>query len=200
MSSLPSPEQTWSHGTNSAAQFSVAIQDASITAIEADIVMGRDLSAPDTDSIVPIMSHPPTLESDLSAATFLDQVTRGKGGRILTRHIKLDFKDFDAVEPTLQIFKNIGVKWNGKVVFLNADVLGGPGKTSADVTVAADEFVRTCLQLIHDGKGVDNNYAFSLGFKVEVHSPTGHTHDHLQEMATLIRRHDLIGRCAGKNA
>lgn len=148
-SSLPHPDQTWSHGTNSFAQFTEAIQDADITAIEADIVMGRDLLAPDIDSIVPIMSHPPVLESDLSTATFLDQVTKGKDERILTKHVKLDFKHFDAVEPTLDAFQNLRVNGNGsKTVFLNADVLEGPGKSSADVTVPADAFVEKCLQLI----------------------------------------------------
>jgi len=146
--SLPHPDQIWSHGTNSFAQFSEAIQDTGITAIEADIVMGRDLSTPETDSIVPIMSHPPILESDLSAATFLDHATKGQKERIMTKHLKLDFKDFHAVEPTLQTFKNLRVNGNGKTIFLNADVLEGPGKSSADVTVPADEFVETCLQLI----------------------------------------------------
>jgi len=143
---LPSPEQTWSHGTNSFAQLSEAVQDNSITAIEADIVMGRDLSAPENDSVVPIMSHPPILESHLSAATFLDEATKGEGTRILTRHTKLDFKHFDAVEPTLQAFKNLKVDGNGRCVYLNADVFQGPG--SADVTVPADEFVQKCLDII----------------------------------------------------
>jgi hypothetical protein len=149
MGSLPPPEQSWSHGTNSLHSFSEAIQDSSITAIEADIVMGHDLTAPDIDSVVPIMSHPPILESDLSAATFLDQVTKGKDeSRVLSKHIKLDFKHFDAVEPTLQTFKSLGANGNGKIVFLNADVLEGPGKSAADVTIPADDFVQTCLQLV----------------------------------------------------
>lgn len=145
---LPDPEQVWSHGTNSFAEFSEAIRDTAITAIEADIVMGRDISTPHADSDVPIMSHPPIFESDLSVAKFLDQATRGKDSRTLAKHLKLDFKDFRTVEPTLESFKSLNVNGNGKTVFLNADVLEGPGKSSTDVTVAADEFVQKCLQLI----------------------------------------------------
>ena len=154
MSDLPPSDQSWSHATNSAEKFSVAIDDPVITAIEADIVMGRDLLAPEGHPIVPIMSHPPDFTSDLSAATFLDLVTKvestsgGDGineGRTLSKHIKLDFKDYDAVEPTLRIFKKLAAHGNGKTVYLNADILPGPGKTATDVTVPADEFVSTCL-------------------------------------------------------
>lgn len=223
---LPHPEQKWSHGTNSRALFTEAIRSSHVSAIEADIVMGIDVSEScgDKDAVVPIMSHPPDVHSDLSASTFLDQATKGSdGSRILTKHIKLDFKDFDAVEPTLDVFKNLNVNGNGKTVFLNADVLEGPGKNAADVTVPADDFVQKCLAMMHSPKvsctgiffllafsqfavlfqpfvlfTMQANYAFSLGFKVEVHSPFGHTQDHLQEMAALVKRHDLIERCGGK--
>lgn len=146
---LPPPDQVWSHGTNSFAQFSEAIQDESITAIEADIVMGRDTSAQYCDSILPIMAHPPSVESDLSAATFLDEATKTeKAERRLTKHLKLDFKEFDAVEPTLEVFKSLKVENNGKIVYLNADIIEGPGKSSVDITVPADAFIYKCLDLI----------------------------------------------------
>lgn len=196
-SSLPHPDQIWSHGTNSLAELSQAMQDSSITAIEADIVMGRDISSSvDVDWVVPIMSHPPIQESDLSAASFLEQTT--KNG--MTKHLKLDFKEFDAVEPTLDTFNNLNVnRRDGKcTVFLNADVLEGPGKASSDVTVPADEFIHKCLELV-PSDSANVQYAFSLGFKVEVHSPFGHTNDHLQEMAAVVKRHDLTQRCAGMN-
>mmetsp|Transcript_32098 Transcript_32098/g.58045 ORF Transcript_32098/g.58045 Transcript_32098/m.58045 type:complete len:310 (-) Transcript_32098:98-1027(-) len=196
---LPSPQQVWSHGTNSFAQFSEAIQDESITAIEADIVLGRDTSARYCDTVVPIMAHPPSTESDLSAATFLDEATKSKKAkRRLTKHLKLDFKEFDAVEPTLEVFKNLKVDNNGKIVYLNADVLEGPGKSSVDINVPADAFVNKCLELMtSDDDSSSASYAFSLGFKVEVHSPWGHTDDHLREMASVVIRNNLIGRSRG---
>lgn len=195
---MPEPQQSWSHGTNSLQDCLKAMNDNGITAIEADIVMGRDVSSSDIDNCVlePIMSHPPDYESDLSAATFLDHATRGKERRVLKKHIKLDFKDFDAVEPTLQAFKNLNVTGNGSsTVFLNADVLHGPGKTPFDVTISADAFVEKCLEMVQSG---DVPYAFSLGFKVEVHSPKGHTNDHLEAMAAVVKRHNLLERSAGK--
>lgn len=150
---LPPPDQVWSHGTNSFAQFSEAIHDESITAIEADIVMGRDTSAQYCNTyVVPIMAHPPSIHSDLSAAAFLDEATKSeKAERRLTKHIKLDFKEFDAVEPTLEAFKSLKVDNNGKIVFMNADILEGPGKSSVDITVPADAFVHKCLELIASG-------------------------------------------------
>ena len=74
---------------------------------------------------------------------------------------------------------------------------------SNDVTVPADEFIHTCLehfsgasaQLLSKG----HRYAFSLGLKVEIHNLFGHTNDHLREMASLVKHHDLIGQCAGKH-
>jgi hypothetical protein len=227
---LPSPQQVWSHGTNSFAQFSEAIQDESITAIEADILLGRDTSARYCDTVVPIMAHPPSTESDLSAATFLDEATKSKKAkRRLTKHLKLDFKEFDAVEPTLEVFKNLKVDNNGKIVYLNADVLEGPGKSSVDINVPADAFVNKCLEMItsdvsspfkllvviaisdphcpfslslactrQQDDSSSASYAFSLGFKVEVHSPWGHTDDHLREMASVVMRNNLIGRSRGE--
>jgi Uncharacterized conserved protein (DUF2181) len=207
MRGLPSCKQSWSHGTNTIEKCCDAIRDPVVTAIEADVIIGRDLRSPLEKPHIPVMSHPPHLESDLSAATFLDLVTKGgaektNDARSLSKHIKLDFKHFEAVAPTLRMFKSLDANGNGKTVFLNADVLAGPGKSPIDVTVPADEFIHTCLehfsganaQLLSKG----HNYAFSLGFKVEIHSPSGHTDDHLREMASLVKRHDLIGRCAGK--
>lgn len=207
MSGLPSCDQSWSHGTNTIEKCFDAIRDPVVTAIEADIVMGRDLLSPLENPDVPVMSHPPHLESDLSAATFLDLVTKGRsdeknGARSLSKHIKLDFKHFEAVAPTLRIFKRLNANGNGKTVFLNADVLAGPGKSSIDVTVPADEFIHTCLELFSGSNSQllakDHRFAFSLGFKVEIHNPSGHTDDHLREMASLVKRHALTGRCAGK--
>jgi hypothetical protein len=168
---------------------------------KADIVMGRDLQSPDETHNVPIMSHPPLLESDLSAATFLDRVTKNgsDNARRLSKHIKLDFKHYEAVEPTLRILQRLDADGNGKTVFINADILAGPGKSSVDVTVPADAFIQTCLKLFSDATAQpkSHSYAFSLGFKVEIHNPSGHRDDHLKEMTSLVKRHDLIGRCAG---
>ena len=134
MRDLPSCKQSWSHATNTFDKCCDAFRDPDVTAIEADIVIGRDLRSPYDKPDVPVMSHPPHLESDLSAETFLDLVTKGgsektNDARSLSKHIKLDFKHFQAVAPTLRIFKSLDANGNGKTVFLNADVLAGPGKS-----------------------------------------------------------------------
>jgi hypothetical protein len=148
---LPPPDQVWSHGTNSYAEFSRAIQNETVTAIEADIVMGRDTSSTNNDSNVPVMAHPPSMESDLSAATFLDEATKSQDERRLSKHLKLDFKELDAVVPTLVKLHSLKVNNDGNIVYLNADILEGPGKSSVDVTVPADAFLQTCLELIASG-------------------------------------------------
>jgi hypothetical protein len=183
-------------------KLTAALAEPSVTAIEADIVMGRDLTVGERDEddggdhCVPVMSHPPVRESSLSFATFLRLVVTD--GNRLSKHIKLDFKQRETVAPALRELRRQNVVGtSGRTVFLNADVLAGPGKRPADVEVRADDFVRTCLAHMHRRRrrrgGTGNDVvAFSLGFKVEVHHPFGHTEEHLRDMGDLITRHGLV--------
>ena len=41
---MPSSQQTWAHATNSSSKLQDALADPNVTAIEADLLMGRDES------------------------------------------------------------------------------------------------------------------------------------------------------------
>ena len=68
--------------------------------IEADVTLGtHKLLA--SQSKIPVMAHPPITSSDLSLEEFLDMIInyhKPKG-------IKLDIKDIDVLEKTLEIIK-----------------------------------------------------------------------------------------------
>jgi uncharacterized protein YacL (UPF0231 family) len=154
---MPPSTQTWSHATNSSSKLRDALADPNVTAIEADLLMGVDQSEHGVyriDQRVPIMSHPPDDASDLPADLFLRQVTKEvasrPGKRHLEKHIKLDFKDIESVEPTLRMFKEIDVCVEERTVFLNADVVPGPGRSAADLNMSADHFIETCMKMMSE--------------------------------------------------
>jgi hypothetical protein len=228
-SSLPSPNQSWSHSTCSISKLSRALNDPSITAIETDILMGwhipsattteeeedidvsvsvttveNAMNAPKRKDIhsrelnewkqqqVPqqnqqqdqvIMAHPPYNSSDLTFFNF--QQMNMKGGS-LSKHLKLDFKDYESVPLVLnqllngdndgdnddnESSDNDNNHDNGKdstttnasdlnrlnpggryTIYLNADVLPGPGfRPGRDVlNISADRFLSTCLKFIEE--------------------------------------------------
>ena len=65
---IPSPDQTWAHSTCSVASLTRALEDDSITAIEADVVLGTCVGPSCAGVVgpadggagpVPVMAHPP---------------------------------------------------------------------------------------------------------------------------------------------
>ena len=195
MSSLPSPNQTWSHSTCSVSKLNRALRDSSITAIETDILMGwyvpsateemksssrsliDETNAPPSSPIPvraddndterqPIMAHPPYNSSDLTFLNF----KRMLGGK-LSKHLKLDFKDYESVPLVLNHLINgtsrnccnkDNIEFDGHLqrfnpggkytIYLNADILPGPGfRPSLDrLNIHADRFLSTCLKMIKD--------------------------------------------------
>eukprot|EP00977_Amphora_coffeiformis_P005623 scaffold1181_cov152-Amphora_coffeaeformis.AAC.15 len=150
---IPSSRQGWAHATNSHDKLKDALMDPRVTAIEADLLMGTDQSEHGLkEKRVPIMAHPPEDSSDLPLDVFLRRVTKElasqPGKRHLEKHIKLDFKDMESVEPALKMLKEFDVCVEERTIFLNADVLHGPGRSATDVSVSADHFIETCLNLL----------------------------------------------------
>lgn len=68
--------------------------------IEADVSMGT--IAGGDGNIMPIMAHPPVNTSDLSLEEFLDTILSSG----TSKGIKLDFKDLEALEPSLMAIKS----------------------------------------------------------------------------------------------
>lgn len=67
--------------------------------IEADVSMGTVVGF--EADLRPIMAHPPTKSSDMSLENFLDTILSSKQ----KKGIKLDFKDIEAVELSLNLLK-----------------------------------------------------------------------------------------------
>jgi hypothetical protein len=84
-----------------------------------------------TATAVPILSHPPSRRSDLTLSHFLSLVTSigSDGSFILQKHIKLDFKEISALAPSLNLISDLHLTNPlSKTIFLNADILPGPGR------------------------------------------------------------------------
>ena len=75
--------------------------DKNIDFIEADVVNGHILGNPNSDVLLPVMSHPPSQSSDLSLEAFLDAII----GSQRPKGIKLDFKDMEVVESAFKIIE-----------------------------------------------------------------------------------------------
>ena len=149
--SLSSESLKWSHATNSIAKLKAALENDEITAIECDIMMGHEDSS---TMEVPILSHPPIRQSDLTLSHFLSLVSPiGSDGRsILQKHIKLDFKEIEALAPSLnQILDLHLTNPLSKTIFLNADILPGPGRRRKS-HIDPSLFIETSLSHIRSDK------------------------------------------------
>lgn len=144
-SSLPTPHQVWAHSTCSIKSLEKALSEETIpriTAIEADVVM--------SNYGIPIMAHPPQRDSDLTLAMFLQRTIPG------TTHVKLDFKESASVLPSLDLidqrFQMLRQQQQGdtmstiqQTLFLNADIIPGPGYRNCPPNIDADFFISSCL-------------------------------------------------------
>lgn len=205
---LPSPSQVWSHATNSQAKLSQALRDPTLTAIEADILIGKllpdternaeeDSGVRDSDGYCPIMAHPPDRQSNLSLRNFLEQVTHSE-----IRIIKLDFKEIDAVQPSLDILKSILSQRKSEItVILNADILAGPGARNVPVNVAPGAFFEICndfLSSVGESQGaVASSFGLSLGFHVAPSESDHYTVDDSDAMHSLVCTSN-VGEKAGQ--
>jgi len=216
---LPPPSSLrWSHATNSLSKLDSALSDPTITAIEADIMMGHcttgssisgNASSPNRGSDrTAIMSHPPYEQSDLSAERFLFAIFQDMRENCRKRHIKLDFKEMEAVGPVLNLIathhKNDILHWE-PTIFLNADILEGPGvRGPSAVSVQPGKFLNTCLSHIEEiasasecSDRMRQLFAFSLGYKVNYKSKESYTSKDARNMAEISREYNLNSKCGG---
>lgn len=105
---------TWAHAVNSKSKLSEALEDLTLM-LEADVLMRG------AEPLEPIMAHPPQTDSDITLRAWLQELSTHNN-----KGIKLDFKSLDAVGPSMLILDQI---WgpSSRPVWLNADVLPGPG-------------------------------------------------------------------------
>ncbi len=219
-SKLPNPKSLiWAHSTCSKDLLDKALGDHNITAIEADIVMGHEMN--DLKEVCPkqqpIMAHPPLFVSDLTFEEFIKRsLTKGNAQDQQCRlrnskHLKLDIKEQRAIELVLTTLKsvlsahkvnnedvNVDVNKLENTIFLNADILEGPGCRSRPLGIEAEEFIEKCLtftDFIHQHNR--DKIAMSLGWKTDCRSFEGYTEDDVKKMCGIIEHYDLIGKTAG---
>lgn len=209
---LPSPNQVWSHGAVSTLKLQCAFEDQNITAIEADILMGHckvDAECKEIlyKPVLPIMAHPPERISDLSMEQFIYLTLSSS-----RCHIKLDFKELDTVSKTIHYVEELIKEKDyffDKTIFLNADILPGPGKRREKPTVDANSFIAACFENMEDEySSTDeyehevlirppNKYAFSLGWSTDCRSRHGYTKQDVATMKALIVHKSILERSKG---
>jgi hypothetical protein len=208
-----SPVGTWSHATNSMTQMELAVSDAAVASIECDVMC----CAKDQ----PILSHPPSRNSDITVASCVNLITRvcPDGKRSILKNIKFDFKEIQAVQPTLDILARANLSNPyGKTVFLNADILPGPGRRDVEM-VDAHAFLRKCIDfsqlfevccilypaafgivcsrynqriVLFDTMQRENmHFALSLGYKCNWESDEGYLQGDICAMANLVSQYNL---------
>ena len=164
ISKLPDPKQTWAHSTTTIQELSDALNDPKITAIETDIVMGCDVNSDGVNQ--PIMAHPPSTESDLSFTSFLKITTSKKDEHSLSsstsppeppmiqKHLKLDLKEIQALDPILDglgaIIKDLNHGVESKTIYLNADIIRGPGMRNDSLPITPDNFLNPCMKFLKE--------------------------------------------------
>eukprot|EP01121_Diplochlamys_sp_Union-15-3_P021519 TRINITY_DN8744_c0_g1_i1.p1 TRINITY_DN8744_c0_g1~~TRINITY_DN8744_c0_g1_i1.p1 ORF type:complete len:247 (-),score=37.56 TRINITY_DN8744_c0_g1_i1:7-747(-) len=132
---VPPCEVTWVHAVNSKAILSKALTTFPlVNMLEADIMMSGNIPS------VPIMCHPPKVESDLTFKDFITEVHLFNQKNLGKVGVKLDFKDPRAVEPCLEFLNTLDFQ---SPVWLNADLVQGHGgfKPPFDAT----QFLKQCV-------------------------------------------------------
>uniref|UniRef100_A0A8C4S1L6 Family with sequence similarity 151 member B n=1 Tax=Erpetoichthys calabaricus TaxID=27687 RepID=A0A8C4S1L6_ERPCA len=117
-------EIIWYHAANSRAKTVEALK-GSAHMIEADILQDIKINQP-------IMAHPPQNESDITFYDWLNEVLKSDKG------LKLDFKSLEAVGPSMKLLE-LKKEYLNRPVWLNADVLPGPGGTTSNVNILYKE-------------------------------------------------------------
>lgn len=125
---------TWAHRVNSRAALERYCGSPDVMMIEGDISRSAE-----TGQV--LMAHPPRQESDLTFEGWVEEIARARKGA------KLDFKDPSVVATCLEKLREMDCR--DLPVFLNADVLKGPG--GPDPRFEPGEFISACNRLYLEG-------------------------------------------------
>uniref|UniRef100_A0A182JJR1 Menorin-like domain-containing protein n=1 Tax=Anopheles atroparvus TaxID=41427 RepID=A0A182JJR1_ANOAO len=139
---------TWAHAVNDA-EFLTRVLDSDIQFIEADISLGYLIEDVTKENEIPIMAHPPAVESNLSLETFLKRIlqfNREANVASKVKGIKLDFKSIGAFERSIGIIRTSYdmAKFD---TWINADILPGPVDNTANVPVDPTRFFAAARRL-----------------------------------------------------
>ncbi|KAK3593251.1 hypothetical protein CHS0354_012339 [Potamilus streckersoni] len=162
----------WSHATNTKEKLRDALQGHTMM-IEADILLQAQGTMNQTN--VPVMSHPPSVYSDLTFEEWIDTILP-----IKNKGVKLDFKSLEAVEPTLSILNRRRLLVNCPV-WINADILQGPN--GPPVIMKADVFLQYCLKLFPEAT---LSLGWTTGAKKENETPV-YTREQMTEIHQICK-------------
>jgi len=180
---LPVAKQKWAHSCCSVALLETALSNNAITAIEVDIVMGT-LSGSGGEEL-PIAAHPPVHTSDLSVEALLKRCLQDR-----KRHIKLDFKEMKALQACLPMVAKMKEAFAAtrQAIFVNADVLPGPGRRNKAVAMPAKDVLAAVKQFC---PGIN----LSLGWTTRVASGEVYSKEECQAMADLCKQEEFTAGC-----
>ncbi|XP_029430106.1 protein FAM151B isoform X2 [Rhinatrema bivittatum] len=133
--------------------------------IEADVL----LRAGGTGNEEPILAHPPQTDSDITLWEWLSEVMKTNRG------IKLDFKSLEAVKPSMVLLNGVKTRIKSPV-WINADILPGPGGTN--MPLDAKRFLEVVTSFFSD-------VTLSLGWTTGWHpqkSNEGYSWEMVKEM------------------
>ncbi|KAL3862408.1 hypothetical protein ACJMK2_008376 [Sinanodonta woodiana] len=162
----------WSHATNTKEKMRDALQGLTMM-IEADILLQGQGTVNQTN--VPVMSHPPSVYSDLTFEEWIDTILP-----IKSKGVKLDFKSLGAVEPALSILNRRRSSVNCPV-WINADILQGPN--GPPVIMKADDFLGNCLKLFPEAT---LSLGWTTGAKKENETPV-YTREQVTQMHEICK-------------
>jgi len=132
---------TWAHAVNSQQLFREALDDK-LDFLEADVLLRHGPKG------IPIMAHPPALDSDLSLNDFLEKSYSSPVG------VKLDFKTVEALRGAVDVLtayseRRMKLDASQKCPFwMNADIVSHGTVDRAKVD--AEEFLATALRVTPD--------------------------------------------------
>lgn len=162
---------TWAHAVNSKEKLRHYLK-TDILMFEADVIMRYN-----KNDTAPVMAHPPANDSDLTLEVFLQSL------KLTRKGIKLDFKSLMAVEPSMGLLQSVYGSTD-KPLWLNADILKGPGSNSqSNPPVDPQEFITTCTSTYPTA-------TLSLGWTTEWYegiTSRGYTQSMVEEMESICR-------------
>ncbi|XP_046697981.1 protein FAM151B isoform X2 [Silurus meridionalis] len=156
----------WYHAANSKHKITEALRDRT-QMIEADVLLrGRDPKEP-------VMAHPPHDDSDITLREWLEMVGNSDKG------IKLDFKSLDAVVESMALLDKVRHRLKGPV-WLNADILPGPGGTATPLDAQA------FLQAVATKEGDTLSLGWTTGWSPNKDNP-GYSWEMVQQMEEVCK-------------
>ncbi|TPX64313.1 hypothetical protein CcCBS67573_g08440 [Chytriomyces confervae] len=171
----PASDYKWGHAINSQLLLDQTLKDASVNAIEADVIYSENQQQA-------VMGHPPQTDSALTLDSFLQQLLRSEFQSHQTQTIvKLDFKSQSAFDTSLDLVARYVEKTQFPVgLWINADVVRGPGGGASVFDAGA--FVESALTRISD------KVVLSLGWTTGGDPAGVYTREMVQSMHEVVSR------------